>query len=324
MQTNTPRPTRRSSLRSPVGPGSRDGEREQLLALRRVVAEQVDGLAHLREAVRDRATRLRDAARDELGGRALEQIRRRAQTLRAARRPAWRSTRAGRRSRHRARPARPSRPPSATVPTRCACSAGLRAACGLARRARGRRRAAPRARSRASSPRARRRAARARGRPRDSCRASCDAAARRGRAAAGSAGARLRRACASPRRDLRRSTRAPRRRARVDLRTTCSRRSRAAVSRDTAAGARGFRPARRRGSGARFRGERATPRTAPRPCHAGAGTRTDGPRRPRESTRPCARCASRTAATGARARVSRSRAHARYDTSVLVLRVNTG
>ena len=89
--------------------------------------------------------------------------------------------------------------------------------------------------------------------------------------------------------------------ARAGSRTRCSRRSRAGAARGTAAGARGCRRARRRGSGARTRAARGARRRAPRPCRAGAAARTVCRRRPRAATRPCARCASRTADTANRA-----------------------
>ena len=85
------------------------------------------------------------------------------------------------------------------------------------------------------------------------------------------------------------------RRPRAGSRTTCSRRSRAAAARDTAASARDCRPARTRGSGARSPAARAARRRAPRPCRATVAARTAARRPRRAATRRYARCASRTA-----------------------------
>ncbi len=68
-------------------------------------------------------------------------------------------------------------------------------------------------------------------------------------------------------------------------------------------------------------------RTAPRPCRAGAGTRTrDRSASPGATRRPpCARCAWRTADTGGPRPARRSASHRqRYETSVFCLRVKTG
>ena len=61
MQANTPRPWRRSSLSSPVGPGS-GGRRGELGArLAGVIAQEIDRLAHFEHGVGQRLAGLADA-----------------------------------------------------------------------------------------------------------------------------------------------------------------------------------------------------------------------------------------------------------------------
>ena len=74
MQTNTPRPRSRSSLLSPVGPGRRTPVPNSARAAIRVVAQEIDGLAHFRNAVGNRAAALAHAVRDQLGHALFEQI----------------------------------------------------------------------------------------------------------------------------------------------------------------------------------------------------------------------------------------------------------
>ena len=141
MQTKTPRPCRRSSLLSPVGPGSAVGA-QRALGLVGVVAAEVDRLAHLGDAVAQRLARLRHEQAAELGQARLERV--------GGARAAWRARSPTRRAFQAAKAAvqpRPSRPSTSAALASAhrvdACVASTRAlerlALGHARR--GRRRA---------------------------------------------------------------------------------------------------------------------------------------------------------------------------------------
>jgi hypothetical protein len=73
MQTNTPRPCRCSSFDSPVGPGSAIGC-ELLARLLGVVAQEVDRLAHLGDAVGQRLAGFLGAQRHELRHARFQQV----------------------------------------------------------------------------------------------------------------------------------------------------------------------------------------------------------------------------------------------------------
>ena len=64
MQANTPRPCRRSSFSSPVGPGSGSRPGEQAARLAGVIAQEIDRLAHFQHRVGQGLPGLADAQRE--------------------------------------------------------------------------------------------------------------------------------------------------------------------------------------------------------------------------------------------------------------------
>ena len=74
MQANTPRPCRRSWLSSPVGPGSAVALDELPPRLGRIIAQEIDRLAHFEHGVDQRLARLAHAQGEQRLALGLEQV----------------------------------------------------------------------------------------------------------------------------------------------------------------------------------------------------------------------------------------------------------